>query len=106
MPDQNKTCLITGATSGIGREAALSLARQGMHIVFNTRDESRGQRVKEELIRESGNRNIDVLFCDLASFRSVCDFASLVKSRYSHLDVLINNAGINIRMHVCRDTNP
>ena len=94
MPDNNKICLITGATSGIGKEAALALAKQGMQIIFNTRDETRGQTVREELIRLSGNQNIEVIHCDLSSFQSVCEFANQVKSRYAKLDVLINNAGI------------
>jgi NAD(P)-dependent dehydrogenase (short-subunit alcohol dehydrogenase family) len=94
ITDQEKTCLITGATSGIGKEAALELARRGMNIIFNTRDESRGHKVKEELTRDSGNQNIDVLFCNLASFRSVCEFTSKVKNKYDKIDVLINNAGI------------
>ena len=92
--DEKKICLITGATSGIGKEAALALAKEGMHIVFTTRNEARGQEVMDELIRLSGNRNIESLFCDLGSFRSVCDFTSLVKSRFEKIDVLINNAGI------------
>lgn len=94
MNDQNKICLITGATSGIGKEAALGLAKQGMDIIFNTRDETRGRKVREELIGQSGNQNIEVLNCDLGSFQSVCNFANQVKSRYEKIDVLINNAGI------------
>jgi NAD(P)-dependent dehydrogenase (short-subunit alcohol dehydrogenase family) len=94
MNVNNKICLITGATSGIGKEAALGLAKQGMQIIFNTRDETRGQTVREELVKQSGNQNIEVLPCDLSSFQSVCEFANLVKSRYEKLDILINNAGI------------
>jgi len=94
MQDQNKICLITGATSGIGKTTALGLAKLGMNVIFNTRDETRGQKVKDELIRQSGNQNIEVLFCDLGSFQSVCNFVNQVKSRYEKIDILINNAGV------------
>ncbi len=90
----SKTCLITGATSGIGKETAIELARQGMHIIFNTRNEAKGAGVRDEIINLSGNQQVDVLFCDLASFKSICMFAGKIRQNYEKLDILINNAGI------------
>jgi len=94
MKTGSKICLITGATSGIGKETAIELARQGMHIIFNTRDETRGSAIRDEIINVSGNRHVDVLFCNLASFKSVCIFAGKIRNTYEKLDILINNAGI------------
>jgi NAD(P)-dependent dehydrogenase (short-subunit alcohol dehydrogenase family) len=90
----SKTCLVTGATSGIGKETAMELARQGMHIIFNTRDEAKGAGVRDEIINLSGNQQVDVFYCDLASFKSICIFAGKITHNYDKLDILINNAGI------------
>ena len=89
-----KTCLITGATSGIGKATAIALAREGMHIIFTTRNDERGASAREEIINLSGNRHVDVFFCDLASFKSVCAFAARIRNTIEKLDILINNAGI------------
>lgn len=91
---KNKIILITGATSGIGLETARGLARLGATIVFTTRDELRGKQVREELIKTTNNKNIDVLFCDLASFDSIKACCVEYKQKYDKLDVLINNAAI------------
>jgi len=90
---KGKTCLITGATSGIGKETALALGRLGASVVFTTRDEGKGQATKKELIERSGNESIDFLFCDLSSLQSVKDCCKQFESGHKRLDVLINNAG-------------
>jgi len=90
---KGKTCLITGATSGIGKETALALGRLGATVVFTTRDKEKGQATKKELIERSGNESIDFLFCDLSSLRSVEDCSKQFESGHERLDVLINNAG-------------
>ncbi|KPK85448.1 MAG: hypothetical protein AMS27_07265 [Bacteroides sp. SM23_62_1] len=94
MKSGSQICLITGVTSGIGKETAIELARQGMHIIFNTRDDERGHASRNEIIKLSGNQNVDVFFCDLASMKSVCTFAGIIRAKYDKLDILINNAGI------------
>lgn len=93
MQNNLKICVITGATSGIGKETAIELARQGMHIIFSTRDEERGNTVRDEIINRSGNKHVDAAFCDLASMKSVCTFARIIRENYQKLDILINNAG-------------
>ena len=73
---KGKIILITGATSGIGKETALGLVQLGANIVFTTRDVQKGLRTKQELIDSTQNPNIDILFCDLTSFESIricCD---------------------------------
>jgi NAD(P)-dependent dehydrogenase (short-subunit alcohol dehydrogenase family) len=103
MSSSTQTCLITGATSGIGKETAIELARQGMHIIFNTRNEAKGNAVKDEIVKLSGNENVDVLFCDLALMKSVSTFAGIIKKNYEKLDILINNAGIWTNRKVITD---
>jgi NAD(P)-dependent dehydrogenase (short-subunit alcohol dehydrogenase family) len=94
MATDKKICLITGATSGIGKETTIELARQGMQIIFNFRDEEKGKKTREEIIQLTGNPDVNMYHCDLASFQSIREFAFLVKKNYSRLDILINNAGI------------
>ncbi len=91
---KDKICLITGATSGIGKETALALAKEGATIVFTARNSTKGEKVKHEIIDSSGNENIEAMYCDLAAMESIRDFADSFKNRYNELHVLINNAGI------------
>ena len=90
---KGKTCLITGATSGLGKATALTLAKMEANVVFTARDESKGMATKKELTESSGNGSIDFLICDLSSFQSVKDCSERFKSGHDKLDVLINNAG-------------
>jgi NAD(P)-dependent dehydrogenase (short-subunit alcohol dehydrogenase family) len=91
---KNKIVLITGATSGIGKETALGLAKLGATIVFTTRDNLKGEKTKKELITTTNNKNIHMLKCDLASFESIRNCCKEFKSKYDKLHVLINNAGV------------
>jgi len=91
---KGKIVLITGATSGIGKETAQGLAMLGATVVIITRDEQRGEQTRQELIQTTKNTNIDVLFCDLASFASIRDCCREFLTKYHELHVLINNAGI------------
>ena len=65
---KDRQVLITGATSGIGKETAIGLAGSGASIVFTTRDVQRGKQVREEIESNSGNGAVEFLYCDLASF--------------------------------------
>jgi len=91
---KNKIVLITGATSGIGKETALGLAKLGATIVFTTRDNLKGEKTKKELIAATNNKDIHMLKCDLASFESIKNCCKEYKSKYDKLHVLINNAGV------------
>jgi NAD(P)-dependent dehydrogenase (short-subunit alcohol dehydrogenase family) len=88
-----KTCLVTGATLGIGKETALGLARMGAHVVIVGRDETRTRETASWIARESGDAEVDFLIADLSSQAEVRRLAATVKARYSRLDVLLNNAG-------------
>lgn len=91
---KDKVCLITGATSGIGKETALALAKEGATIVFTARNTEKGEKVKHEIIEATSNRNIETMYCNLASLESIRDFVDSFKNKYKNLHVLINNAGI------------
>jgi NAD(P)-dependent dehydrogenase (short-subunit alcohol dehydrogenase family) len=86
-------CLITGTTSGIGRETARALAADGQQLVMACRDEMKARALAAELTRETGNESIETLACDLSSLASVRRAVAEFRARHDHLDLLINNAG-------------
>ena len=87
------TALVTGATSGIGRAVALSLARRGAHVLVSGRDAARGDAVVAE-IRAAGGK-ADFVAADLADGDSVRTLARrAVELGGGHVDILVNNAGV------------
>lgn len=89
-----KTCLVTGANSGIGRAIAQGLAARGSRVLMVARSRERGEAARSRLSSLTKNPNIELLVCDLASQRQVRDLAATVIERYDRLDVLVNNAGV------------
>src|SRR5688572_26887545 len=88
-----KICLVTGGTNGIGKSTALELARMGATVVIVGRDAQKTSQVVEEIRAASGNKNVDSLLADLSSQQEARRLANEFKSKYSHLHVLLNNAG-------------
>jgi NAD(P)-dependent dehydrogenase (short-subunit alcohol dehydrogenase family) len=88
-----KICLVTGGTNGIGKATAQALARMGATVVIVGRNASKTARLVEEIRAISGNKNVDSLLADLSSQQEVRRLANEFKSKYSHLHVLLNNAG-------------
>jgi NAD(P)-dependent dehydrogenase (short-subunit alcohol dehydrogenase family) len=93
---QGKICLITGANSGIGKATALGLAKMGATVVMVCRDRAKGVAAQEEIKEKSGNDAVDLLLADLSSLQAVQQLAQEYKQHYTHLHVLINNAGVNV----------
>ncbi|WP_372010108.1 SDR family oxidoreductase [Paenibacillus chitinolyticus] len=91
---EHKIMMVTGANSGMGLATTIALARQGAKVVMVCRSEERGQSALREAMAASGSGEIELMQCDLGSLRSIRSFAADFKSRYDHLDVLINNAGV------------
>jgi NAD(P)-dependent dehydrogenase (short-subunit alcohol dehydrogenase family) len=88
-----KVCVVTGSNSGIGKETAFALAEMGANVVMVVRNQEKGQKALEEIVTKTGNRSVGLMFCDMSSMVSIRSFASDLKKKYDHLNVLINNAG-------------
>jgi NAD(P)-dependent dehydrogenase (short-subunit alcohol dehydrogenase family) len=88
-----KVVLITGGTSGIGKATASALASMGAEVIVTGRNPERGERVVEEIRRESGG-NVSLMLADLTVQAEVRRLAEEFQERYHRLDVLVNNAGV------------
>ncbi len=98
LPDQHdRMALITGANSGIGFEAALSLARAGARVIMACRDTAKGETAAQRIRAGVPESEVDVARLDLASLESVRVFAESYP--HEHLDLLINNAGVMVPPH-------
>ena len=89
-----KTCIVTGANSGMGRETALALAQMKANVVMVCRNKSKGETARREIAKKTGNETVDLLLCDLSSLAEVRRLAGEVQGRYREVHVLVNNAGV------------
>lgn len=89
---ENKTIIITGANSGIGKAAAIQLTQLGAHIVMMSRSRERGEKALQEVRTASGSDRIELILVDMASQQSVREAVAEFLGRHSQLDVLIHNA--------------
>ena len=89
---RGKTCIITGASSGIGKAAALELAGRGANVVLVCRDAARGDAAMREVASQGGG-TVELLIADLAAQSEIRRVASEILAKYPRIDVLVNNAG-------------
>lgn len=87
-----KTCLITGGNSGIGKQAAIQLAQTGFQVIIGVRNLNRGEIALAEIKEKSGQNDIELLQIDMSSKKSILDASLEMKNRIDKLDVLIHNA--------------
>ena len=94
IPDQTgRIAVITGASSGIGAEAALVLAAKGAEIILAVRDQTRGDAIRARMLKA----NATVSLVDMASLASIRAFAERTASTLPHIDLLLNNAGLGLQ---------
>ena len=89
-----RVCVLTGATSGVGFQAAQRLARAGAQLVLVCRNKEKARQVQDELQRLYSSR-VDVILADFAQLAQVRDAAVAILSRFERIDILINNAGVH-----------
>jgi NAD(P)-dependent dehydrogenase (short-subunit alcohol dehydrogenase family) len=90
----DKVIIITGANSGLGYYTALSLAERKAHVLLACRSLQKCDAAKNDILQTYANASVSTMALDLSSFQSIRTFVDNVKAVHSHVDVLINNAGI------------
>ena len=91
---KNKVCIVTGSSSGIGKEVAKAMATRGAKVIMVSRDKPRGKEAFQEIKKISND--VEWIPTDLCSIKSIHKLALSFKSKYSKLDILFNCAGDKI----------
>ena len=99
-----KVCLVTGASSGLGRVVSAELASRGATVVMVARDERKALMARDMVVAESGSQDVEMMLADLSSLAAVRQLAEAFLDRHDRLDLLVNNAGaINQERHLTQD---
>ena len=85
-------CVVTGATNGIGRATAIGLAKLGAQVVIVARNHSKAAEVVAEISQIPGALTPEIVLADLTEMQQVCRACDEIRTRFDHVDVLINNA--------------
>ncbi|NPD88407.1 MAG: SDR family oxidoreductase [Asgard group archaeon] len=93
---KGKIIFISGSTDGIGKQAALELAKQGAYIIIHGRNEDKTMKTVDFIKSESKNKNVDFVLADMSSFQQIRSMSEALHERYEKIDVLVNNAGAQI----------
>lgn len=100
---KNKVCIITGCSSGIGKATAIALAKKEHHILMLVRDGEKANKAFKEIKSASNRAKVTQYGVDLSSFSSIRQTVEQIKVDHTHIDVLINNAGIYKRKRELSD---
>lgn len=95
MRFKDKNVLITGASSGIGKETAYLFAKEGANIALVARSLDKLEAIRDDLDTKY-NKKIIIIRCDVSKRDQVFDMSKQVLDRFKHIDILINNAGFAI----------
>jgi dehydrogenase/reductase SDR family protein 13 len=99
----NKTFIVTGANTGIGKITARELARHGAHVILACRSADKTKPVVDEIQRETGNKNVEFVELDLSDLASVRKCADELLARNIPIHGLVNNAGLAGRRGMTKD---
>uniref|UniRef100_A0A671N581 Dehydrogenase/reductase (SDR family) member 13a, duplicate 3 n=1 Tax=Sinocyclocheilus anshuiensis TaxID=1608454 RepID=A0A671N581_9TELE len=91
---KGKTAIVTGSNTGIGKATALDLAKRGARVFLACRNKEKAEAAVYDIRKESGNPEVLYMHLDLASLKSVRNFAETFLKSEPRLDLLINSAGL------------
>lgn len=91
---KSKIAIVTGANTGLGFETSKKLAQMGYHVVMGCRSENKAQTAISRIRQSHPQVQIENIPLDLVNRDSIRQFAKTFKDRFTHLDLLINNAGV------------
>jgi retinol dehydrogenase 12 len=94
--DPQQVMIVTGATNGIGEAAAIELARRGAHLGIVARNAAKADATAARIKETTPGAPVDVFMGDLALMADVRKVANAILDRYERIDVLVNNAGIQL----------
>lgn len=101
---QGRRVIVTGATTGVGKETARALVRKGASVIVVGRDPKKIEDTLRELRADTKGADVDAVRCDLCSLASVRDAAAELSERFDRIHVLVNNAGaVNMERSVTKD---
>ena len=95
MTTENKIALVTGGNKGIGLEISRNLSNAGCTVLLGARNVERGQQAVQKL-GQAGPGGVHFIEIDVTRQDTITAAAEQIESRYGHLDILMNNAGVNL----------
>jgi len=91
---EKKICIITGANSGIGKQAVIQILNEGYHVIMACRSEKRGTEALKSIESMNSSYSAELMIVDMGLQKSIREFAEKVKAKYKKIDVLIHNAAV------------
>ena len=94
MTISEKTCMVTGANTGLGLTVSKRFANMGANTILLCRNKEKGENAVLEIKKETPKASVESMICDLSSMSSIRSFIEDFKGKYSKLDILYNNAAV------------
>ena len=91
---QGKVAIVTGANTGLGYETTMGFAKKNMKVIMACRSQTRAEKAKAEIEAKMPDADLEIMLIDLSQLSSVRNFVENFKTKYTQLNLLINNAGI------------
>ncbi|MDD3671133.1 MAG: SDR family NAD(P)-dependent oxidoreductase [Sphaerochaetaceae bacterium] len=89
---EQKICIITGANSGIGKQAACLIAQQQVHVIMACRNLGRAEKACQDILSVDSSMSLEIMILDMADNISIKQFSERFAQKFDHLDILIHNA--------------
>ncbi len=99
----NKLCLLTGATSGIGKAAAFKLADLGASLILLSRNEEKGEKICNQIRKKINRAQVKFYRVDISSMQEVRIAVEKIKTDFNRIDAIINNAGARFDNYLKND---